>query len=100
MALFAVFALSACASPAPAVSPAVPDPAVASSYTDGYSPDEFFIVGVKLGWEGVKPTNTQIVGLGEEACEEIKAGNSTPDLGVADGNARRVIEYARAVYCP
>jgi len=98
VALAALLALTSCASPT--AEPGAPDPADPSSYKDGYSADEFFIVGVKLGWEGTKPRNTQLVDLGEEACEQIREGGSAPDLGVSARNTQRIIEYAKAVYCP
>lgn len=87
-----VLALTACSSPAPASEPTVPDPAVPASYDGSYSADEFFIAGVKIGWAGELPTNTQLVELGAQAC----AGSLPPERP----NAARITEYARAVYCP
>ena len=89
----AVLALSACASPAVGSAPAaIPDPAAASSYDDSYSADEFFIAGVKIGWVGARPSNTELVNIGRQACLSGSAGD--------DSNAARILQYAKAVYCP
>ncbi|TVU61566.1 hypothetical protein FQP90_13580 [Paenarthrobacter nitroguajacolicus] len=92
LAVLAVLALSACASPAASVEPVTPDPAVASSYDESYSADEFFIAGVKLGWIGEKPSNTELVKMGQQACQGA--------LPASGENAKRITEYAKAVYCP
>ncbi|MCP1414413.1 hypothetical protein [Paenarthrobacter sp. A20] len=92
LAVLAVLVLSACTSPAASVEPTVPDPAVPSSYDVSYSADEFFIAGVKLGWVGEKPSNTELVQMGQQACQG--------SLSAAGENAQRVTAYAKAVYCP
>lgn len=89
--LIVLLALTACSAQVAPEAP-VPDPAVPSSYDKSYSADEFFIAGVKMGWSGALPSNTELVRLGKEACKN----QSEPK----NSNAERVMTYAKAVYCP
>jgi hypothetical protein len=91
VALAALLVLTSCAA-SPNAEPRVPDPADPSSYKDSYSADEFFIAGVKLGWVGARPTNSQLVEMGIKACQGEQESS--------DENGKRILQYARAVYCP
>jgi hypothetical protein len=86
--LLATLALSSSA----AASAPEPDPAVASSYVSSYSADEFFIAGVKTHWQGAKPSNTALVGIGEAYCRTGVAPEGV--------NGKTVAEYATVTYCP
>ena len=88
--LLSALALSECAA-ASAAAPGGPDPADPSTYNSSYSADEFFIAGVKLGWVGELPTNTELVRAGMAACQHASTAS--------DGNSQLIRDYAAAVYC-
>ena len=101
--------------PTPSVTPSsTPEPIAAKAESPSPSPshnpdwgdytqDEFYLAGAGRGWQGIRPTDQELIAAAHLACETLRSGTPRADVHVADGpdiNNLRTVTYAIQVYCP
>lgn len=72
-----------------------------------YTQDEFYLESITYTWQGVLPSDDELIGAGLLACEQLTAGTAMPDVTVVQGdseeavwNNQQVRTQGMYVYCP